>query len=179
MASLTQNIVKCHCSACDQYLFSCVNSWTQITKSYYLYSNQSQKAPSSVGLLVLPTTVPGTSEMEGCTLRPLRCKGCTALKGGECVEAPAEKARYRCVLSQSNEIRHTSISYKDLYSEDLLPIKALYALTLSVLSSRFSPFPSCINQDVPRGSLLIIESFYDRSHCSQGQDLLDKGKPPR
>ena len=120
MASTIQNLVKCYCSTCDQYLFSCMNSWTQITKSYYLYSNQSTKAATFSGLLLVPTTVPGTSEMEGCTLRPIRCKGCTALKGGECVEASAEKARYRYVLIQSTEIHRTFKLHKDLYSEDLL-----------------------------------------------------------
>ena len=100
MDSITQNIVKCDCSMCGVYLFSCSNSWAQITRSYYLYSNQSPKATLPSGLLALATTVPGTTELEGCVLRPLRCKGCTVLMGGECVETSPEKARHRYVLGQ-------------------------------------------------------------------------------
>lgn len=87
----TLELVNALCTACKNILFVSPNSWIEITSSY---STESSFWPSlTIGLEQIGKSRPGSkdSELEGCSVQALRCKGCHATVGIQCVHVVVGK----------------------------------------------------------------------------------------
>ena len=84
-------IISCNCKICSNVLCISSNDWTEVSSSYSTYVNVAYF--SHPGLELVEPRRPGSreSELEGCTVQPLRCAKCKTGMGVKCVDGPREK----------------------------------------------------------------------------------------
>ena len=89
------DLTTCFCKHCNTLLCVSLNNWTEVTSSYATYDVVSMF--SHPGLEEKGQTRPGSrdSELEGCTVQPLHCKGCRESAGVKCTVVPPGKEIHR------------------------------------------------------------------------------------
>lgn len=94
---MAQELTDRHCRACNRLICTYSGSWLKVSQTYSTCKNP--ESYSQPGLEVVNENRLGTkdSALEGCTLHPLRCKGCETVLGSICVEAPETKQYYMSV----------------------------------------------------------------------------------
>lgn len=87
----TSEIISCNCKICSSVCCISSNEWIEVSSSYSTYVNVAYF--SHPGLELVEPKRPGSknSELEGCSVQPLRCTKCKTGMGVKCVDGPKEK----------------------------------------------------------------------------------------
>lgn len=95
MANGNTEQIRCYCSGCDQYLYTCANAWAQISNTYYTCARP--ETQDTFGLVHRGQSRAGhrESELEGCVVQPLLCEKCGLGLGLRCIETPTAKIDYK------------------------------------------------------------------------------------
>ena len=98
MAQQSKELVKCHCSTCDNYLFTSFNAWSRLTDTYFTFSSDQPQDYSGTGLSPTFPNRAGSAELEGCEIQSLYCNQCSVQLGVKCITAPLLKIQHKYVL---------------------------------------------------------------------------------
>lgn len=87
----TSEIISCNCKICSSVCCISSNEWIEVSSSYSTYVNVAYF--SHPGLELVEPKRPGSknSELEGCSVQPLRCTKCKTGMGVKCVDGSKEK----------------------------------------------------------------------------------------
>lgn len=92
---MAQELFSYSCESCNTHICTYSNEWVEISETYSTYENPQNYAEVGLERVKLDRAGSKDSELERCTLRPLRCKRCQTGLGLLCVRAPEEKKRYQ------------------------------------------------------------------------------------
>ena len=83
--------ISCQCKQCNILICNSLNDWVNISTSYATY--ECRGAFTDRGLEQAQQVRVGSKDsvLEGCLVKPLRCRSCKTPLGVRCVEAPVEK----------------------------------------------------------------------------------------
>ncbi|MCJ1379742.1 hypothetical protein MMC17_002845 [Xylographa soralifera] len=95
MAQQSKELVKCHCSTCENYLFTSTNAWSRLSETYFTFSSDQPEDYSGTGLSPTFPNRAGSSELEGCEIQSLYCNQCSVQLGVKCIIAPLLKIQYK------------------------------------------------------------------------------------
>jgi len=91
--------VNCHCVGCNHKMCTSANSWIPVSNSHCTYEDPRKFVEYQMETLQQVREGAPDSQLEGCSVSPVRCKTCRATVGVRCVDAPEGRARFRYVTS--------------------------------------------------------------------------------
>ena len=89
--------VNCHCAGCNHRLCTSANSWVPISNTHCTYEDPTRFTEYQTETLQHIREGSPDSRLQGCSIRPLRCKTCRKPVGVRCIETPEAKMQFRCV----------------------------------------------------------------------------------
>lgn len=89
--------VNCHCVGCNHKMCTSANSWIPVSSSHFTYEDPKKFIEYQMETLQQIREGWPDSQLEGCSVKPVRCRTCRATIGVRCVDAPERKAQFRYV----------------------------------------------------------------------------------
>ena len=91
------DLVNCHCLGCNHRMCTSSNAWVPVSNSHFTYEDS--KTFSEYQMETVQQVREGSpeSQLEGCSVRPIRCKTCRTTIGQRCMDTPEERAQFRYV----------------------------------------------------------------------------------
>ena len=91
---MAQELFKYYCKTCKTHACTYINEWVEISNTYSTFEDDSKY--TEIGLERVKQYRYGSkdSELERCTLWPLRCSECHTGLGSYCFGGPYDKTQY-------------------------------------------------------------------------------------